>query len=82
MFHWFKVIFRVSSVSLPRFYNKLSLLANIRLLPIIHTQLSDPAPCHEILVKIYIVVKPLKKGLDRGWRNFQYPIFVKGALSC
>ena len=27
---------------------------------------SDPSPSREILVKIYIVVKPLKKGLNKG----------------
>ena len=30
-------------------------------------QLSDAAPSPEILRKIYFVVKPLKKGLNRGF---------------
>ena len=29
-------------------------------------QLSDDAPSHEILRKIYFVIKPLKKGLNKG----------------
>ena len=30
-------------------------------------RLSDAAPSNEILRKIYFVVKPLQKGLNRGW---------------
>ena len=30
---------------------------------------SDPAPSHEMLVKIYFVVKPLKKGLNRRFEK-------------
>ena len=30
-------------------------------------RLSDPASSHEMLTRIYFVLKPLKKGLNRGW---------------
>ena len=30
-------------------------------------RLSDAAPSHEKLRKLYFVVKPLKKGLNREW---------------
>lgn len=40
--------------------------------------LSDPAPSHNLSIKIYFVVKPLKKGLNwRAWWNFVCPFFCK-----
>ena len=38
--------------------------------------LSNASPSHEIIRKIYFVVKPSKKGLNRGCWNFKCPFFV------
>ena len=45
-------------------------------------QISDAALSHEILRKIFVVVKPLQKGLNRVCIKFSCPFFVKSALFC
>ena len=45
-------------------------------------RLSDAAPSHEIIRKIYFAAKPLIKGLNRGCWNFKYPFLCKKCHFC
>ena len=38
-------------------------------------RLLEPVSSHVMLIKIYFVVRPLKKGLNSCWCSFKFPFF-------